>query len=89
MDGLDALEKLRAEKADLVISDIQMPRLDGFGLLQALKKDPGLDRIPAIMVTSVDRPEDQERGLSLGAGAWIVKRKFDQAELLSAIGQIL
>jgi two-component system chemotaxis sensor kinase CheA len=89
VDGLDALEKLRAEKADLVISDIQMPRLDGFGLLQALKKDPGLDRIPVIMVTSVDRPEDQARGLSLGAGAWIVKRKFDQAELLSAIGQIL
>jgi two-component system, chemotaxis family, sensor kinase CheA len=89
VDGLDALEKLRAEKADLVISDIQMPRLDGFGLLQALKKDPGLDRIPVIMVTSVDRPEDQERGLSLGAGAWIVKRKFDQAELLSAIGQVL
>jgi two-component system chemotaxis sensor kinase CheA len=89
VDGLDALEKLRAEKVDLVISDIQMPRLDGFGLLQALKKDPGLDRIPVIMVTSVDRPEDQERGLSLGAGAWIVKRKFDQAELLSAIGQIL
>jgi two-component system chemotaxis sensor kinase CheA len=89
VDGIDAIEKLRAEKVDLVISDIQMPRLDGFGLLQAMKKDSGLDRIPVIMVTSVDRPEDQERGLSAGAGAWIVKRKFDQAELLAAIRQIL
>jgi two-component system chemotaxis sensor kinase CheA len=89
VDGLDALEKLRTHTADLVISDIQMPRLDGFGLLQALKKDPRLERIPVIMVTSLDRPEDQERGLSLGAGAYIVKRKFDQAELLSAIRQIL
>jgi two-component system, chemotaxis family, sensor kinase CheA len=89
VDGLDALEKLRTQTADLVISDIQMPRLDGFGLLQALKKDPRLDRIPVIMVTSLDRPEDQARGLSLGAGAYIVKRKFDQAELLSAIRQIL
>lgn len=89
VDGLDALEKLRNQTPDLVISDIQMPRLDGFGLLQALKKDPRLERIPVIMVTSLDRPEDQERGLSLGAGAYIVKRKFDQAELLSAIRQIL
>jgi two-component system chemotaxis sensor kinase CheA len=89
VDGLDALEKLRAEKPDLVISDIQMPRLDGFGLLQALKQDPVLSLIPVIIVTSLDQPEDQKRGLSLGAGAYIVKRKFDQAELLSAIRQIL
>ena len=89
VDGLDALEKLRTQTADLVISDIHMPRMDGFGLLQALKKDPRLERIPVIMVTSLDRPEDQERGRSLGAGAYIVKRKFDQAELLSAIRQIL
>jgi two-component system chemotaxis sensor kinase CheA len=89
VDGIDALDKLRTQIPDLVISDIQMPRLDGFGLLQALKKDPRLARIPVIMVTSLDRPEDQERGLSLGAGAYIVKRKFDQAELLSAIRQIL
>jgi two-component system, chemotaxis family, sensor kinase CheA len=58
-------------------------------LLQAVKKDPNLERIPVIMVTSVERPEDQERGLALGAGAWIVKRKFDQEELLGAIRQIL
>jgi two-component system chemotaxis sensor kinase CheA len=89
VDGLDALEKLRTEKADIVISDVQMPRLDGFGLLEALKKDADFDRIPVIMVTSLDRPEDQARGLSLGAGAYIVKRKFDQAELLAAIRQIL
>jgi two-component system, chemotaxis family, sensor kinase CheA len=89
VDGLDALEKLRVAKPDLVISDIQMPRLDGFGLLQALKQDPVLSLIPVIIVTSLDRPEDQKRGLSLGAGAYIVKKKFDQEELLSAIRQIL
>src|SRR6266566_5953016 len=81
VDGLEALELLRAEKADLVIADIQMPRLDGFGLLAALKKDPNLNRIPVIMVTSLEGPEDQERGLALGAEAYIVKRKFDQREL--------
>jgi two-component system chemotaxis sensor kinase CheA len=89
VDGMEALDRLRAERADLVISDLQMPRLDGFGLLEAMKKDPNLARIPVIVVTSLDRPEDQEGGLSLGADAYIVKRKFDQGELLAAIRQIL
>jgi two-component system chemotaxis sensor kinase CheA len=89
VDGIEALEQLRAEKPDLVISDVQMPRLDGFGLLEAIKKDPDLNRIPVIIVTSLERPEDQERGLSLGAGAYIVKRKFDQGEVLATIRQIL
>jgi two-component system chemotaxis sensor kinase CheA len=89
VDGMEALDQLRAEKADLVIADIQMPRLDGFGLLEAMKKDPNLNRVPVIVVTSLERPEDQERGLSLGADAYIVKRKFDQGELLAAIRQIL
>ena len=89
MDGLEALALLRAEKADLVIADIQMPRMDGFELLAALKKDQNLNQIPVIVVTSLERPEDQERGLSLGADAYIVKRKFDQGELLAAIRQIL
>jgi two-component system, chemotaxis family, sensor kinase CheA len=89
VDGVEALAKLRAEKADLVITDVQMPRMDGFTLLEAMKKDSSLHRIPVIMVTSLDRLEDQKRGLELGADAYIVKRKFDQAELLSAIRQIL
>jgi two-component system chemotaxis sensor kinase CheA len=80
---------LRNETPDLVITDVQMPRMDGLALLEALKKDPGLSRIPVIMVTSLERREDQERGMSLGADAYIVKRKFDQAELLAAIRQIL
>jgi len=89
VDGLEALTKLHAEKVDLVITDVQMPRMDGFGLLEAMKKDPSLHRIPVVVVTSLDRREDQQRGLELGADAYIVKRKFDQQELLAAIRQIL
>jgi two-component system chemotaxis sensor kinase CheA len=54
-----------------------------------MKKDPELEKIPVIIVSSVERREDQERGLALGADAYIVKRKFDQEELLGAIRQIL
>jgi two-component system, chemotaxis family, sensor kinase CheA len=89
VDGLEALELLRAEKADLIITDIQMPRLDGFGLVEALKADPGLKGIPVIIVSSLEQPEDQERGLLLGADAYVVKRKFDQTELLDAIQQMI
>jgi two-component system chemotaxis sensor kinase CheA len=89
VDGMEALDRLRVEKVDLVIADVQMPRLDGFGLLEAMKKDPNLSKIPVIVVTSLERAEDQERGLSLGADAYIVKQKFDQGELLATIRQIL
>jgi two-component system chemotaxis sensor kinase CheA len=89
VDGLDALELLRVEKADLIITDIQMPRLDGFGLVQALKADSRFSRIPVIIVSSLDRSEDQERGLLLGADAYLLKRRFDQTELLAAIRQMI
>jgi two-component system chemotaxis sensor kinase CheA len=89
VDGVDALTRLREERADLVIADIEMPRLNGFGLIEAMKHDSKLEKIPVIIVSSVDRREDQARGLALGADAYIVKRKFDQQELLAAIRQIL
>ncbi len=85
VDGLEALEMLRIEKADLIVTDIQMPRMDGFALVEALKADARLNKIPVIIVSSLEKAEDQERGLLLGADAYVVKRKFDQTELLDAI----
>ncbi len=89
VDGLEALAVLRAQAIDLVVADVQMPRLDGFGLLKEMKKDKTFSRIPVIMVTSLESREDRERGLSLGAAAYVVKRKFDQRELLETIEQLL
>ena len=88
-DGVEALAQLRGELVDLVITDVQMPRMDGFVLLETMKKDPRLARLPVIVVTSMGKREDQERGLALGADAYIVKRKFDHEELLETIRQIL
>jgi two-component system chemotaxis sensor kinase CheA len=89
VDGLEALELLRIELADLIVTDIQMPRLDGFGLVEALKADSLLKDIPVIIVSSLESAADQERGLLLGADAYLVKRKFDQTELLNAIRQMV
>jgi two-component system chemotaxis sensor kinase CheA len=89
MDGVEALAQLQLETVDLVITDVQMPHMDGFQLLEEMKKNTRFAQIPVIVVTSMSRREDQERGLALGADAYIVKRKFDHDELLKTIRQII
>jgi two-component system chemotaxis sensor kinase CheA len=91
VDGLDALDRLRSSTVaiDLIVADIEMPRMDGFGLLAALKGDAQFGRIPIIMMTSRAAPDDVRRGMELGADAYLVKQTFDQRDLLSTIGQLL
>ncbi|MBI0434587.1 response regulator [Roseomonas sp. KE0001] len=90
VDGLDALNLLRGDAVpDLVVADVEMPRMDGFALLQAMRADRRLAAMPVILMTSRADPEDVRRGLELGANAYLTKQKFDQRELLSTIGQLL
>lgn len=88
VDGEDALRQLRTHQVDLVISDVQMPRLDGFGLLTAIKADPSLRHLPVILLTSCEDRVDRERGLDLGAEAYLDKQSFDQDGLLETVRQI-
>jgi two-component system chemotaxis sensor kinase CheA len=74
---------------DMVLADIEMPRMDGFSLLQAMKADPALASIPVIIMTSREAEADVRRGLDLGASAYIAKQTFDQQDLLGAIGRLL
>ncbi|CAK0775847.1 hypothetical protein CCP3SC15_5320002 [Gammaproteobacteria bacterium] len=89
VDGQDALDELRRAPTDLVISDVEMPRMNGLALLQTLKQDLSLRKIPVILVTSHDHPDEIQHGLDLGADAYIVKHRFDQDELLSTVEQLL
>ena len=89
VDGIEAMSQMRQQKFDVVISDIEMPRMDGYALLEQMKADKRLADTPVILVTSRDRSEDQQHGLNLGADAYIVKRKFDHQELLSTVRQLL
>lgn len=89
VDGVEALAKLKTERFDLVISDVEMPRMDGFELLEAIKKNPTLTSTPVILVTSCDRATHRHRGLELGANAYILKQKFDHESLLNTIRQIV
>jgi two-component system chemotaxis sensor kinase CheA len=91
VDGLDALALLQsgASIIDLVVADIEMPRMDGFSLLQAIKSDASLASLPVVLMTSRADPLDVRRGLELGAEAYLTKQKFDQRELLATIGRLL
>ena len=88
-DGLEALNRLRAEEIDLVVSDVEMPRLDGFGLTAELRRDERLRHVPVVLVTSLDAREHRERGVEVGADAYVVKSAFDQGQLLETIGRLL
>lgn len=91
VDGQEALDRLRAriEPVDLVVADVEMPRLTGFGLVEALRAEEDFARLPIVLMTSRGDEEDVARGLQLGADAYLTKQKFDQRELLDTIGQLL
>ncbi len=89
-DGEEALSAIRREGLpDLIVSDIIMPRMDGFELTRQLKDDPQTTDLPIILVTSLDSPEDKARGIEAGADAYIVKSSFDQNNLLETIEQLI
>ncbi len=88
-DGLDAWTQMQTEYCDLLVSDVVMPRLDGFGLTEKLRTDERYKQLPIVLVTSLDRPEDRERGVQAGADAYIVKSAFDQEKLLDTIRRLI
>lgn len=82
VDGIDALTQLRTGEFDLVVSDIEMPRMTGFDLTAAIRADRRLAETPVVLVTALASPADRERGIDVGANAYIVKSDFDQSDLL-------
>jgi two-component system, chemotaxis family, sensor kinase CheA len=89
VDGLDALDKLRAGPYDLVVSDVEMPRVDGFQLTAQIRRELGLLDLPVVIVTSLASEAHRRRGLEVGAQAYIVKSQFDQGNLLDTVRQLL
>lgn len=88
-DGMEAWETLRHREFDLLVSDIEMPRMDGFVLTGKIRASRTLKELPVILVTALKSPEDRERGLEAGASAYIVKSGFDQTGLLDVVRQLL
>lgn len=89
VDGVDAYTALKAGTFDLLVSDVEMPRMDGFDLTAKLRSDKRLAQLPVVLVTALESREHRERGIDVGANAYIVKSSFDQSNLLEVIGRLI
>jgi two-component system chemotaxis sensor kinase CheA len=88
-DGEEAWALMQSEPLDLVVSDIAMPRMDGFVLTEQIRGDERFRDLPVVLVTSLESQRDRQRGLEAGADAYITKSAFDQQNLLEAIEHLI
>lgn len=89
VDGADAFASLKTEPFDLVVSDVDMPRMNGFDLTAKIRADKALSELPVVLVTALESREDRERGVDVGANAYLVKSGFDQGNLLEIIRRLI
>jgi two-component system alkaline phosphatase synthesis response regulator PhoP/two-component system response regulator VicR len=87
MDGVEALEQVKAEKPDMVVLDVMMPRMDGFTVLKHLKADPETQEIPVIMLTAKAQDADIFKGWQSGVDSYLTK-PFNPMELLTFVKRI-
>jgi two-component system chemotaxis sensor kinase CheA len=89
VDGQDAFTALKKTAFDLVVSDIEMPRINGFELTTKIRTDEQHARLPVVLVTGLESAKDRERGISVGADAYIVKSSFDRSNLLAVVQRLI
>ena len=87
-DGEEGFQRAQSQQYDLILSDVQMPRLDGFSLTRRLKSTAGLARIPVIILSSLASPEDRRRGAEAGADAYLVKGELGVESLAQTIDRL-
>jgi two-component system chemotaxis sensor kinase CheA len=89
VDGAEAFTKARTGDFDIVVSDVDMPKLNGFELTLKIKNDKKLCETPVILVTALESRDDRERGIEVGADAYLIKSSFDQTNLLEIIKKLI
>jgi chemotaxis protein histidine kinase CheA len=88
-DGQQGLDRLQEQRVDLVLTDVQMPRMDGFTMLERMRADARFADLPVIILTTLGAPEDKERAMSLGADGYLVKLDFEEEELIRTVRRFL
>jgi two-component system chemotaxis sensor kinase CheA len=88
-DGVEALTRLAAGGIDLVLTDVEMPRMDGFTLTRAIRQDPNLANLPVLIITTLDSEHHRLEGFEAGADGYIVKASFDEVALIEAVERVL
>jgi chemotaxis protein histidine kinase CheA len=89
VDGLDGAARLRDEPADLVLSDVEMPGMDGFALTRTIRRTRGWEQVPVIIMTSRGDEADRRAGLEAGASAYLLKSEFDQEQLVNTVRRLV
>jgi chemotaxis protein histidine kinase CheA/CheY-like chemotaxis protein len=89
VDGLDGIARLRTEPADLVLSDVEMPGMDGFTLTRTIRRTRGWEQVPVVIMTSRGDESDRRAGLEAGASAYLLKSDFDQTELVDTVRRLV
>jgi two-component system chemotaxis sensor kinase CheA len=89
VNGVDALQKLSSRAFDAVVSDVEMPQMDGLTLSERIRREPKYNELPIILVTSLASEEDKRRGVEVGANAYIAKPTFDQGLLLDTLRRLI
>lgn len=89
MDGEEGLAAIRAEKPDLVLLDLVLPKKHGFEVLKEIKSDPALKDLPIIVLTNLENSEDVEKALELGATTYLVKANYSLEEIVQKVEEAL
>jgi two-component system, chemotaxis family, sensor kinase CheA len=89
VDGMDGWLAVKGERFQLAVLDIEMPGMNGFELTEKIRRDRNLNSMPVVLVTSSESLEDREKGIEVGADAYIVKSSFDQSNLLEIVQRLL
>ena len=89
VDGMDGFNRVRSGRYDLVVSDVDMPRMNGIEMVSRIRREPSLARLPVIIVSYKDREEDRLRGLEAGASFYLTKGSFHDEQLVNAVTDLI
>jgi CheY-like chemotaxis protein len=89
VDGLDGASRLRDEPADLVLSDVEMPGMDGYDLTRTIRRTQGWEDVPVIIMTSRGEDSARQAGLDAGCSAYLLKNEFDQEQLVQTVRRLV
>jgi len=89
VDGLDGAARLKGDPADLVVSDVEMPGMDGYTLTRTIRRTRGWEQVPVVIMTSRGSEDDQRAGLDAGASAYLLKTEFDQNQLVETVRRLI
>jgi CheY-like chemotaxis protein len=89
VDGSEGAARLRETPTDLVLTDVEMPGMDGYQLTRTIRRTRGWEHVPVIIMTSRVSEDDQRAGLDAGASAYLLKTQFDQAQLVETVRRLV